>query len=92
MTEKEILYARISPKNRIYVETLSLKNNQPMSTCIDELITAQRLGRPMKLEKKVPSRQESFERKKKNQKERLQKLKEKYGTRKRKTVSQSATI
>lgn len=71
--EKAKLYVYVTPTNRTFVEKIALKNNRSLSDFINELITAHRLKRPVKLEPKPTYLEEQA---KKSKERRQRKLKE----------------
>lgn len=50
--EKVVLYTRVKPVNKKYLEKMSLDTNHPVSTCLDAILDAARLKREMKLKPK----------------------------------------
>lgn len=71
--EKKVLFARVSATNKKFADKQALKANRPVADYIDELISATRLKRPVKFDKK-PTRAEVLLRKEtENKKQKLRK-------------------
>ncbi len=59
--EKVIVFVYVNPKNKKYLEKLSLSTNQPVSTCADAILDSARLGKKLKLKVKVNKAVAKFE-------------------------------
>ena len=52
MKDKVVLYTRVKPINKRYLEKMSLDTNHPVSACLDAVLDAARLKRDMVLKPK----------------------------------------
>lgn len=52
MNDKVIVYARVKPNNKKYLEKMGLTTNNPVSVCLDAVLDASRLKRDLILKDK----------------------------------------
>ena len=74
MKNNKVLYTYVSETNKKYADKMALKANRPVSEFINELLSSQRLKRPLKFEPRISKTEQKAQAARERRKQRINEL------------------